>query len=264
MTHFFKHDSFCSKEEAFLNILTELFWRNSDELIKDLTDIEHNTHDFISIETFVGFKNESDLDFLSQLINISKLKQLNITIKRENCIGLTKLNNLAIKESKNVQLENDTFNELVNLEYLSLQNNKLKNFDSIVIKELKNLKHFNLSENNLTKIDFGDNNNNELSYLNDKEFDELLNNDYSKRLLNCFHSNLEYLNIRKNKIKWVQINSLNYLINLKNLILSSNEISEMDTYAFNGLVNLEELDLSNNQLTRLKKNAFIGLKNLKK
>ncbi|CAF0972174.1 unnamed protein product, partial [Brachionus calyciflorus] len=194
------------QEEALLNILTDLLWRNSDKLVKDLTFIEQNIYDFISIETCVGFEDKSDLDFLPQLINISKVKQLVFGPKFCNTIPIDffrKIENLA-------HLEIRYFRGL--LESLNLTH--LKNLISLQCSHCKDITIKRESFNGLAKL-------NNLVIKESKQIQ--LENDTFNDLVN-----LEYLSLQNNKLENFESSVIKELKNLKHLNLSENNLTKID------------------------------------
>ncbi|XP_039304608.1 adhesion G protein-coupled receptor A3 isoform X2 [Solenopsis invicta] len=76
-------------------------------------------------------------------------------------------------------------------------------------------------------------------------------------------TNLRRLDLSNNKINSIGEGCFNGLENLERLDLSQNQISTIDSYAFKKLLNLKRLKLNGNSLTTLKEGTFHGLKMLK-
>lgn len=76
-------------------------------------------------------------------------------------------------------------------------------------------------------------------------------------------SNLEFLNLFKNKINQIQRNAFFGLGNLKTLNLSSNLLGELYDYTFEGLHSVTHIDLQQNHIGMISKESFSNLVTLK-
>ena len=95
---------------------------------------------------------------------------------------------------------------------------------------------------------------------------EVKYNDKIKRInSNAFNGlvNLETLSLSDNEIEVIEANSFESLVNLKVLKLNSNKIKQIYSNTFTGLSNLEELELNSNQILTIEPNAFECLGNLR-
>lgn len=115
------------------------------------------------------------------------------------------------------------FNDAANLKHLKLANNQLDQIPSFLFNEIKTVEELDLSSNKIS----------DLSVFID------INNALKK------------LNLSKNKISTIGINSLKNLQKLEHLDLSRNSIENVENGAFSELNGLKTLDLSNNALTTL-------------
>lgn len=75
--------------------------------------------------------------------------------------------------------------------------------------------------------------------------------------------NLLQLDLKKNTIKTLELNSLRSCTKLKQLSLKENRIEVLEDKTFEKNINLESLDLSLNKLRRFTCKTFVGLQNLK-
>ncbi|KAL7302319.1 hypothetical protein TKK_0004982 [Trichogramma kaykai] len=73
-----------------------------------------------------------------------------------------------------------------------------------------------------------------------------------------------HLDLSKNDISLISVNTFKNLSNLKHLNLSANKITVLDEETFDGLINLERLDLSKNSISSIDSHVFKRLPNLKK
>ncbi|XP_058797797.1 adhesion G protein-coupled receptor A3 isoform X2 [Phymastichus coffea] len=92
-----------------------------------------------------------------------------------------------------------------------------------------------------------------------KDIEDITDIDFNPVSVEMIH-----LDLSKNDISIIKIDTFKYLSNLKRLNLSVNKITLLDEGAFNGLTNLERLDLSKNLISTINSHAFKRLPNLKK
>lgn len=192
---------------------------------------------FINLLNLIHFEiSNNDIDSLPEnlFINQTELKFLNLT---EN--NLRSLPNGTFKHTKKLfwadlshnqleTIETGTFDDLIELEALDLSYNKL-NFDDYddlqsPFEHLTKLKSLNLAENNLLSL--------------------------SNTTFSHMHR-LQWLDLNRNRLKHIQSDLLNGLVNLKHFNLSSNKISTLSDNFWRFNDRIYELDLSNNRLETL-------------
>ncbi|CAF1149657.1 unnamed protein product, partial [Brachionus calyciflorus] len=115
------------QNEVLLNILSKKLWNNSDSLIKDVSGREKDSADFISIETNAEIIDESDLNFLPELLD-------SLFYHKHQFDNLINLKNLNLSFNTKSDLEGDTFNCLASLEHLNLQGNLIERLNENAVE----------------------------------------------------------------------------------------------------------------------------------
>jgi hypothetical protein len=111
---------------------------------------------------------------------------------------------------------------LENLEYFNLDSNEISIIEDYSFKNLKSLENLILSNNKL----------------------DLVNN--TDILFNAL-TNVKFINLSSNYIELIQLNTFSNLLKLKVLDLSNNKIHFIQKNSFNGLVNLRDLYINGNE-----------------
>lgn len=231
----------------------------------------------------------NDLDGLSQIPGISKVKKLNLSHNQLAVIkpgnfeglggletltlsynkfthlpakifrGLGSLTNLTISHNDIDSLEIDVFVGLGSLKRLDLSSNLMTNFSEQLFSGLGNMEWLNLSNNRLKVISYKTFK--DIAYL--KELN-LQDNQLTKLCNMCFAelSNLEILNVSYNELKIVEPKAFDGLVSLRVLNLSTNQIRQLPGTVFQDLKTVVTLSLSHNLLPSLDVYLFRGLDKL--
>ncbi|RNA10356.1 insulin-like growth factor-binding complex acid labile subunit [Brachionus plicatilis] len=177
---------------------------------------------------------------------------------------ILRLNELDLSSNKLRYLNPNTFIPIENsLETLVLSDNYLTQMESIrltnLAKKLYRLKKLDLDKNRLIYVpNFVDTNLTRLS-LAENYVESLLDSETYKNLL---PSSLVELRLEKNRLKQLNDNSFQNLVNLKYLNLESNEISAIAESSFLNLKSLLVLNLKQNSLKHIPSRIFFTLENL--
>jgi hypothetical protein len=191
----------------------------------------------------IGNANLENLpcDYIPRIFHYFKnLQQLFV----KNC-GLMKLKAETFQEAtigtfiaiKNdyPKIEDKTFSGAGKLEDLHLKWNKIREISEHAFTDCQKLKIVDLSENEIQELTAG-------------SFD-------------C--PTLENLNLERNKIEQIKVETFLGAASLETLILTHNEISAISDDGFKGLTNLQVLRLGHNKLTHLRKKMLEKMENLK-
>lgn len=259
------------KEAIITCILEQLIEIKSftNDPIVDLTNVEQNLLEKLSIDGKKSKFNESDFSQISKLINCKKLNQINLNYQNENFqrihtemfANFKNLKKLVLNCGHLDLIRTKNFSNLPNLEYLSITESKINKIENDAFYGLNQLKWLILSSNEITDIQ-AENfigldhleylilNQNKIKSINENTFEGLVN--------------LKALEMVENQIKFLSDNSFNGLFNLKILNLNNNKSSlVIKTGALSCLLSLEVLDLASNTIEYLDPLVFEKLKNLK-
>ncbi|CAF1043276.1 unnamed protein product, partial [Brachionus calyciflorus] len=175
--------------------------------------------------------------------------------------NLTNLSNLDLSRNKIKYFSNGAFNGLINLIDLNLDYNQIGYLKSSYFIELQSLQTLSIKYNSIFKIE--DN-----SFLNLKN---LLNLDLSNNILsnlsfdsNCFSGlvKLHSLELKSNKIQFLNRTFFKNLIMLKTIRFDGNFIINIKSKTFNKLNSLELLVLQSNDLSIISNGTFSNLTRL--
>ncbi|XP_023215765.1 uncharacterized protein LOC111618453 [Centruroides sculpturatus] len=184
----------------------------------------------------------SSMPSYSSNLKILILSKISIThLSEESFDAFIHLQFLYLDRCKLSSLPDRIFANLTSLIFLDLSGNYLENLSDDLFFSLQSLRYLNLSRNRLQYIpERTINLANNLITLNLE--DNIINS-----LSNFSHSNLKYLNLRKNRINNVigDINSLNFS-SLHSLDLSSNTLSYISKEMIDNFLNIEFVNLSSN------------------
>uniref|UniRef100_A0AC35TQ66 TIR domain-containing protein n=1 Tax=Rhabditophanes sp. KR3021 TaxID=114890 RepID=A0AC35TQ66_9BILA len=192
------------------------------------------------------------------LSKLSLLSHLDVSGNRLSSIDsfvysdCSKLKRLCLANNRIISIVKDAFNGNNQLTFLDLSGNHLVGFgeDGGAIEGIKSLKVFNFSNNlleslnwhevgvNLIELDVSSNRVVMISTLKHQKYGIKRLNLMNNRLLGInsqsIPNNVEYLNLGKNLIKFIQPNTFVKLPALKHLDLRGNQISEIEESAFLG------------------------------
>lgn len=186
-----------------------------------------------------------------EVVDIKKLDATNNLLCEQVFIDNDNNNNFnSLPNLVHLKFSNNKFNcipdsifVLYNLKYLDFSDNKIS-FISDEIKNLKSLVELNLSGNVITKIP------DKIGFLLECEILNLSKNkitDLNRNISKCVK--LKKLDLSDNLIQIIP--ELNNLYLLEELNLHSNKIKIIEKNAFNNLINLKYIDLHINQLEEL-------------
>ncbi|KAM8975138.1 leucine-rich repeats and immunoglobulin-like domains protein 2 isoform 2-T2 [Pelodytes ibericus] len=165
---------------------------------------------------------------------------------------------LSLVHNKISELHADLLQQYLSLETLDLSSNLLSEVKSSYFPRMP-LKHLNLSNNRIATLEPGsfDNlssslivlklNRNKISVIQPKSF----------KL-----PHLQYLEVRRNRMKIVESLTFQGLDSLKSLKMQRNGINKLMDGAFFGLENMEQLELEHNNVTDINKGWLYGLRSL--
>uniref|UniRef100_A0A8C5LR35 Leucine rich repeats and immunoglobulin like domains 2 n=1 Tax=Leptobrachium leishanense TaxID=445787 RepID=A0A8C5LR35_9ANUR len=165
---------------------------------------------------------------------------------------------LSLVHNKIGELHVDLLQQYLSLESLDLSSNLLTEIKSACFPRMP-LKYLNLSNNRISALEPGsfDNLSNSLIVL------KLNRNKISAIQPKSFKlPHLQYLEVRRNRIKTVESLTFQGLDSLKSLKLQRNGIVKLMDGAFFGLENMEQLELEHNNITDINKGWLYGLRSL--
>ena len=135
------------------------------------------------------------------------------TSESNNTTKHTELKRLHLYYNKIVYITSGTFDPLINLEILNLNTNKLSNIDNTLIVNLNKLKSFDITNNELTLLP-----------------------------TKWLPYNLQRLDIERNEIEYMSINTFEGAYNLNTIELSLNNIT-IEYNTFNNLTKLTHINV---------------------
>ena len=138
-----------------------------------------------------------------------------------NLDGLTNLKNLSLANNRIDSISDGAFRDTVSLRHLNISMNSLSTIQPRMFKNLQSLQVLILDQNSLEEVPI------------------------------AVPLNITNLSMNCNRIKYLTINSLYILPQLKTLSLTGNIITDVHTDAFQNQEMLEELYLNNNELSYL-------------
>lgn len=180
---------------------------------------------------------------LEQLYIVEKL----VSIQPGAFDGLDQLTYLKLYKNLIKVIPRGAFSNLTQLFKLDLKDNSIENIEHGLFAN-SSITSIDLSNNKLTNIQV------DMLVLPSLKKLIITNNDISLLVPNCFHENLEYLNLDHNNLVDLDEGVLQPLKKLKELILSNNKLNGI-AISF-PLENLEKLDLSHNQIQGIKDGSF--------
>ncbi|CAF0909422.1 unnamed protein product [Brachionus calyciflorus] len=233
------------RDQIYSSVLIKLIEIKSKDLnpVIDLSKIEENFLESLKLD--LKKTNFTDLELVTNILNVKKLKELTIISNHVNLTKIPKemfhhfshLKKLILKCSNLDNLRENNFSNLKHLEYLAIQESKIDRIEKFTFSNLKNLKCLFLSSNQLENL----------------EPDMFIGLDH-----------LEYLILNQNRLSCLKENTFSRLINLKGLELVENKLNLIEKNSFIGLESLELLNLSNNRAyLKINTGAFNSLNNLK-
>ncbi|XP_059059592.1 toll-like receptor 7 [Achroia grisella] len=208
----------------------------------------NSSHGELSILAYGAFQNTGSLEVLDLSHNILEYFIIDTT-------SIISVNKLYLNNNKIRTISKQTFYNMVNIDTLFLQNNNIMNLHPSSFNVLTKLLHVNL-ENNKELI------------LNGAVFDNLPSlNDISlknvKRSFNFQNSkNTSVANLDVSFCDIIDINLL-FIYNTKNILnlnLRSNKIRFIDKHSFQSMPYLTNLDLSFNLITNIQPGSFLKTK----
>lgn len=154
----------------------------------------------------------------------------------------------------------NAFSELGNVQYIYLQDNKIRNVSRGAFYGLRQVYELHLEKNVLHSLSVGFLEGLEVNtvFLGDNLIEELPNDVFQGSLGTLV------IDLPRNKITHLNVNSFNHLDGLEYLDLSQNHLCSLPLGVFKHLEALKELNLANNKLKSLNTGSFSGLKSLMK
>lgn len=219
-----------------------------------IIDISRNGLEMVPDDRFAG------LNVLKIDLSRNSIFKLSADTFRD----IIKLRQLDLSSNKLRYLNSNTFIPIESsLEELVLKENYLNQMETIrlnkLIKKLVKLKKLDLDANRLIYVpNLFDTNLARLS-LADNFVESLVD---SEAYINLLPTSLIELNLKNNRLKQLNDNSFQNLINLKYLNLDSNEISAITEDFFVNLKSLLVLNLRQNSLKHIPSRIFFTLENL--
>lgn len=149
--------------------------------------------------------------------------------------------------------------KILDVQYLDLVNlnvsqNRLREIRNYEFSTISSLKRLDLSHNLISNIF-----NKSLSGLKSLDYLDLSDNHLRHLPANFFYEqkdNLQFLNLNRNRLEQIPIESFKFLGHVKYLYLCRNQIKILRNYSFGYMFNLIELYLSQNQIESIELNAF--------
>ncbi len=258
--HFFIQKTFTNNNFDFLEIIQkiEYFEKNC---FKNTPNNKYSNEKFASATKINIEKIQNQINSLVNSYDYDKeITQIkNLIDKINNSIEKVLFANKTIIFLKNYGWEKKTFlliihdenfnkNSLINKNSTELSSENLK---IIILKQkLSKLASYilelSLDLHNVFEL-----------YLADSQIASI-----EKFTFSQLKKNLAKIDLRRNHLKTINLNSFNDLVNLKELILSHNKINLIEDNSFKDLFNLIKLDLSGNEIKKINLNSFSGLKSI--
>lgn len=165
---------------------------------------------------------------------------------------------LSLVHNRIAEIITDHLQPYVSVDSLDLSSNLISQVQAASFPPMQ-LKYLNLSNNRITTLEPGcfDNISSSLVVL------KLNRNRITFLPLKIFKlPHLQYLELKRNKIKMIESLTFQGLDSLKSLKMQRNGLSQLMDGAFFGLNNMEELELEHNNLTEVNKGWLYGLRML--
>ncbi|CAF0842023.1 unnamed protein product [Brachionus calyciflorus] len=244
-------------EEEFFNTFSEL--KHLDLSVNELETLSENFKSLDKLEKLI-LKNNKISDFADKSFNVN-LKKLNLSKNQLTSVSIAKLNYLNnliwldLSENKIVKIPDDFIKSDV-LTHLNLSKNEITSLKPSIFSKVKYITHLKLNDNKINSLKNGF-----IKDLIQLNYIDLSGNRLLKIQKNAFKmksSNLETINLSRNKIFKIDPKSFCDHVNLTVLNLHSNELKSFSNDLLDGLANLNELNLSGNKFQTTREEILLN------